>query len=94
MAFFEKDGTISDWEYCTPNFQSEEGIMKITMIALSLAFLGFVVASSFSSGAYAGYRSAQMSGGDPTYRSAGKCHAGACNVKKSPKAPKTPKKMD
>ena len=19
VAFFEKDGTISDWEYCTPN---------------------------------------------------------------------------
>ena len=92
MAYFEKDGTIGDWEYCAPNFQSE-GIMKIPMIVLSLAFVGFVVASSFSSSAYAGYRSAQMSGGDPTYRSVGKCHAGACNAKKSPKAPKPPKKM-
>jgi hypothetical protein len=68
--------------------------MKIPMIAASLAFVGLLVASSFSSSAYAGYRSAQMSGGDPTYRSVGKCHAGACNPKKSPKAPKAPKKMD
>ena len=69
--------------------------MKITMIALSLAFLGFVVADSVSSSAHARFsRSAQMSGKDATYGSTGKCHAGACNVKKSPKAPKTPKKMD
>ena len=68
--------------------------MKISMIALSLAFLGFVVASSVSSSAYAGFsRSAQMSGRDATYGSTGKCHAGACAQKKSPKAPKAPKKM-
>ena len=40
VVYFEKDGIIGDWEHCAPNFQSE-GIMKITMIALSLAFFGF-----------------------------------------------------
>ena len=68
--------------------------MKIAMIALSLAFLVLIGASSFSSGAYAGSRrAAQMSGTDATYGSTGKCHGGACSVKKSPKAPKAPKKM-
>jgi hypothetical protein len=67
--------------------------MKITMIAVSIAFLGSVVASSFASSAYAGFsRSAQMSGRDATYGSTGKCSGGACTLKK-PKAPKAPKKM-
>ena len=55
--------------------------MKVIILALSFA----VLASSFSTTAFAGRRSDQMSGADHTYKSTGKCTAGAC-------APKTLKK--
>jgi hypothetical protein len=55
--------------------------MKFSITILSLAFLGFIAASSFPSGAYA---NAKMSGYDRTYKSTGKCVAGVCAVRRHP----------
>lgn len=53
--------------------------MKIIILALSFAVL--TIASSFSTAAFAGRRSDQMSGADHTYKSTGKCTGGACTPK-------------
>ena len=61
--------------------------MKIAVPAIIALFVAF----SFSSAAEAGYsRRAQMSGYDATYKSTGKCTAGACAAKKGAKKPAKP----
>jgi hypothetical protein len=63
--------------------------MKVIILAVS--FAAFTIVSSFSTTAFAGRRSDQMSGADHTYKSTGKCTGGACALK-TPNAPKTRKK--
>ena len=63
---------------CEPAMESA---MKVSLIALSLAFLGFVVASSFSTSAHANWKT---SGYDRTYKSTGRCIAGACQPRLHP----------
>jgi hypothetical protein len=55
--------------------------MKASIAAL--AFLGFIVASSFSTSAHANWKT---SGRDHTYHSTTNCIAGACQVRHSSKS--------
>jgi hypothetical protein len=55
--------------------------MKFVAMTLTFTILTLAVVSSFSSNAFAGRRSNQMSGADHTYKSTGKCVGGACAMK-------------
>jgi hypothetical protein len=64
--------------------------MKALTAVLSFSFLTIVVASAFSSEAYAARRGT-MTGYDNTYSSTGRCQGGACKLR-TPTTPTTPKK--
>jgi hypothetical protein len=63
--------------------------MKAIAAVLSFSFLTIVLASSFSSDAYAARRGA-MSGYDNTYGSTTGCQGGGCKLR-TPTTPKKPK---
>jgi hypothetical protein len=64
--------------------------MKAIIAVLSFSFLTIVIASSFSSEAYAARRGA-MSGFDNTYSSTNRCQGGACKLRTPTTAAKKPK---
>jgi hypothetical protein len=62
--------------------------MKAIIAFLSFSFLIIVIASSFSSEAYA--RRGAMGGYDNSYSSTDRCQGGACKLR-TPTTPKKPK---